>query len=182
MVHGGYINIEFARDVIMQSPEFLTTQENIAAFLNRTYNSPLLVQDWGKPVCVVNTGHHDMAIPNITIPKFLSNVEWYLNLLNPHCSSIVWLSTTAPQTEQYFQKVNDTLLCNQGVQGILSRSHELRTKSVFVDVFEASRSWPHRDNIHMDSVWYAKLGQLLTDFSTTKCSLETAEPTFGSPL
>lgn len=172
VVHGGYITIEFARDVEMQSPEFLTTQENIAVFLDRDYNTPILVEDFGKPVCVVNTGHHDVVIPKITRSMFLSNVEWYLTLLNPQCESIIWIATTAPLSitaGKYFQTVNQTQSWNAGVKEILARTPKLLPKAVFVDVFEASRSWPHNDNIHMNDAWYAHLGRFINDVITTKC-------------
>jgi hypothetical protein len=169
MVYGGYIGIKFARDVEMQSPEFTTTQENIAAFIDRNYNTPMLVEDWGKPVCVVNTGIHDVLIPHITTAKFLSNVEWYLSLLSQQCEYIIWIATTAPETDQRVQKISQTQSWNVGVKNILSRTPELLHKIAFVDVFEASRSWPHRDNIHMDSAWYEQLGRLISDVSTTTC-------------
>jgi len=38
--------MEFARDTEIQTPEFRTTQENIAAYVCRTWNTPEMFQDW----------------------------------------------------------------------------------------------------------------------------------------
>ena len=170
MVHGGYVNVEFARDVEMQSSEFGTTQENIAAFLDRTYNQPELVQDFGRPICVVNAGHHDATIPNITKEKFLTNVEWYLNLLRPQCESIIWIASTAPMTDEFVQTLNLTKAWNDGVRELLEQSSPvLRAKTAFVDGFESSRRFPHRDNIHMGWEWYQRLATLIQDVTTAQC-------------
>ncbi|GKZ00277.1 hypothetical protein MPSEU_000980600 [Mayamaea pseudoterrestris] len=111
IVYGGFLKVEFARDVEMQSSAYTTTQENIAAFVNASYNSPGLVRDWGKPICLISTAHHDAAIPNVTRGVYLSNIEWYIRILYPHCESIIWLGATAPlQTvpDLYPQTINQT--------------------------------------------------------------------------
>ena len=84
--YGGYFAVEFARDVELQSPEFGTTQEIMAAYLKRQYNKEALVKDFGLPICILTAGIHDMKIPNITTSKFLVNVNWYLDVLKPECS------------------------------------------------------------------------------------------------
>ena len=57
-VYGGYFSHDFARDVELQTAEFLYTQENYAAFIDRTWNTQELLQDWGKPICVIRNGMH----------------------------------------------------------------------------------------------------------------------------
>jgi hypothetical protein len=52
LVYGGYVSISFARSVEIQTPQYATTQENIASFLSESWISkgPLL-DDWGLPIC-----------------------------------------------------------------------------------------------------------------------------------
>jgi len=168
-VHGGYIPVQFARDVVLQTPEFGTTQENVALFLNRTYNRPELVQDFGRPICVVSAGHHDAAIPGITKEKFLTNVGWYLNMLDLQCESFIWIATTATKTDEFAQKRNLTEIWNDGVLGLLEQSPILRGKVVFVDGFEASTRCPHQDNVHMSKEWYQRLASLIQNVATAPC-------------
>eukprot|EP00977_Amphora_coffeiformis_P026313 scaffold25467_cov92-Amphora_coffeaeformis.AAC.1 len=66
LIYAGYIGVEFARDVELQTPQFSTTQENVASFLNRTWNTKEMLKIYEKPTCVVNTGHHDAIIGNLT--------------------------------------------------------------------------------------------------------------------
>ncbi len=70
--YGGYISIEFARDVEIQTPKYSTTQENIAHYLHTSWNKPgsPLVKQWGLPICVINTSAHDTMIVDITIERF----------------------------------------------------------------------------------------------------------------
>jgi hypothetical protein len=52
LVYGGYFSIEFARDVEIQTPQYKTTQENIALFLSESWSSKgALLDDWGLPIC-----------------------------------------------------------------------------------------------------------------------------------
>mmetsp|Transcript_45004 Transcript_45004/g.108831 ORF Transcript_45004/g.108831 Transcript_45004/m.108831 type:complete len:154 (+) Transcript_45004:364-825(+) len=153
----------------MQSPEFGTTQENVVLFLNRTYNRPELVQDFGRPICVVSAGHHDAAIPGITKEKFLTNVGWYLNMLDLQCESFIWIATTATKTDEFAQKRNLTEIWNDGVLGLLEQSPILRGKVVFVDGFEASTRCPHQDNVHMSKEWYQRLASLIQNVATAPC-------------
>ena len=112
-LHGGYFAMPFTRDVVIQTPEARTTQENIVSYIQRQQleNQPAL--------CVVRVGLHDMALPNMTVSKFVTNVQWYLNLLlfsngaapptTPNnnnnnknknfgvCFHVIWLQNTAPQ-------------------------------------------------------------------------------------
>mmetsp|Transcript_45989 Transcript_45989/g.68448 ORF Transcript_45989/g.68448 Transcript_45989/m.68448 type:complete len:409 (-) Transcript_45989:334-1560(-) len=191
IVHGGFIGVEFARDVEIQSSRYRTTQENIAAFLRNEYNQESLVEDWGRPICVINTGHHDVMIPNITKSRYVENVRWYLQLMAPQCSHIFWLETTSPRGDsEYIQSRNRTKAWNQGVKQMLSEETQsiilanmdqeqhqeepqgrplLRSKVAYVEVFDASVSYPHNDNIHMDPSWYRSLADMFLEVGSTRC-------------
>jgi hypothetical protein len=173
IVYGGFIKAEFARDVEMQSAEFITSQENIAAFINTAYNSKGLVRDWGKPVCLASTAHHDAAIPNITQEIYLTNVEWYIRVLKPHCEYIIWLGATAPADVipgEYPQTLNLTRDWNTGVRELLERKTDLN--AVFVDIFVASQQdGAHRpdDNLHLAYAWYSAMASFFWSVMSTKC-------------
>lgn len=165
---GGYINVEFARDVILQTNHHNTSQENIALFLNREYNSAELVEAFGKPYCVINTGHHDVLVDGITMKQFVQNVQWYLNLLQPECHRILWVSSTAPLTDMYAQKLQLTLDWNEAVREMLAEEPigDLNGKQQvipFLDVFSASIEHEHRDNLHMSQDWYQSLANFIGD-------------------
>ena len=101
MVYGGYFMIEFAKDVELQSSRYRTTQENIAWYMEENYNKPKLVEEWGKPICVILTGFHDMILlikapDHYNMERFVENVEWYLIIMKEQCSHIVWMTNTAP--------------------------------------------------------------------------------------
>jgi hypothetical protein len=159
--NGGYINVEFARDVILQTQYHNTSQENIALFLHRDYNTPALVEAFGKPYCFVNTGHHDVAIKGTTKEVFVENVEWYLRLLQPECNHIVWVSANAPTDDSYAQKISTTLEWNEAIREMLANQTDLPVS--FLDVYNASLHFAHRDNIHMSEEWYKALADFMGD-------------------
>jgi hypothetical protein len=158
--YGGYFSVEFSRDVELQTPEFRTTQENVAAYISKTFNTDALVEDFGKPICVANTGVHDAMIPNITLAKYVTNVEWYLHLLKAQCRHVIWISTTAPATNKFIQTSKQTKEWDAAVKQMISASTTLRPVTSFVDVFSASARTKHADNIHMTQQWYNALGNL----------------------
>jgi hypothetical protein len=161
--YGGLISMEFARDVEIQSPNFGTSQENIALlFLNSTqWNQDLISSAFGPTACIIGTGIHDIALPNITLSRYIDNVKWYLRLLHPTCGHIIWVANTAPAASTqhlYTQGFNRTLEWNTAVRYMLESTTDFMHKSSFVDVFNASINFPHVDNIHMSSTWYNALG------------------------
>jgi hypothetical protein len=158
---GGFINLEFARDVTLQTAYYTTTQENIALFMHHNYNTPSLLEAFGKPYCFVNTGHHDAAIEAMTKEVFVENVEWYLRLLQPECHRIIWISTTSPRDDSQVQHINSTLEWSKAVREMLANQTDLPV--AFVDVFHASVSASHEDNIHMSKGWYSALANFLGD-------------------
>ena len=91
------ISMEFAKDVELQTPEFQTsTQENIAAYIDRVWNTAELLKDWGKSVCVLSAGNHDMVIANITTTvEYIQNVKFMLtNIMDSCCVHMIWLRNT----------------------------------------------------------------------------------------
>jgi len=169
LVYGGYMAIEFARDVEIQTPRYSTTQENIASYLSVTWNKPgsPLVQDWGLPICVINSGSHDAKIRRITVDAFKENVKWYLNTFRTQCSHFIWLTNTAPQHDDKSRYAQTSILMHNydsvGVKDMVAKSRTLKSMTSIVNVFNASQTWPHSDNIHMNNDWYVRLGALFTD-------------------
>ena len=161
------MTIEFAKDVEMQSPEYLTTQENIMHYIQREWNTLELVHDFGKPICFVNAGTHDSAVGGITRDKFLENVQWYIGLLRMACSQVFWIATVSPLQETPEpgrpQTINVTRSWNDGIRQLISTSDEytLDPFVAYIDVWEASRLMPHYDNVHMGAQYYASLASLL---------------------
>jgi hypothetical protein len=147
LVYGSFFGVEFARDAEMQSTLFQTTQENIAYYLNKTWNSHEALQIWEKPTCIVNSGSHDIGIRAITRDLFVSNVKWYTSLLAEQCDTIIWIATTSPRSDdENIQSKGATLSWNSGVQKMLEETPVLQDKSAFIDVFEPSITYEHVDN------------------------------------
>lgn len=163
-VYGGYFSQDFAKDVEVQTPELLHTQENYAAFIDRTWNTKELLQDWDKPICVIRNGMHDVAFlkdENIHDfhAKYKNNVQWLLQQYLPVCKHIIWLGNTANGNEK-----NTTLYPNQGYMQTMENMKqmdinvkntiqelpmELQARMSFIDVHDASLFYPHIDFIHM---------------------------------
>ena len=165
LTYGGYMGIEFARDVEIQTPTYSTTQENIAEYLRHSWNDPTsplqVMKDWGLPICVINTGNHDAMLPDITLEDFIKNVKWYLNIYRYQCAHIIWLSNTAPAIDNtnYVQTQQLMVQYDNAVKDLIANTRSLRRMMSYINVFDASTKWPHADHIHMDNDWYARLGQ-----------------------
>jgi hypothetical protein len=166
---GGYLSVEYARDVEIQSTSHHTTQENFAHYLDTQWNTNDMVRDLGRPVCVVSTGVHDAKLLQINDEVYLGNVRSYLRLLAQQCAHVVWLGNTSPETNNYAQKIERTQRWNLAVLDLLQNNDEFwnndnnimsPSSSSFVDVFEASTAVPHADNIHMNHNWYDDLGTM----------------------
>ena len=52
-MYGGYIAQSFMKDVMLQTSKFRYTQQTIADWIDTNYNNPALVDEWGKPICIV---------------------------------------------------------------------------------------------------------------------------------
>lgn len=159
-LYGGYISLEFARDVEIQTPEFPTTQENLAAYIERVWNSPGLLQEWGKPICVLNAGLHDAAIPNITTEIYLRNVKFMFTHLMRACEVIIWLGTSSPDVEsEYVQTPALMKTWNYALQNMIESEETFRAAISFIDIHDASFVYPHVDNVHLHKKWYQLLGE-----------------------
>ena len=130
------------------------------------------MEAFGKPDCFVSVGFHDILVPSVTLDVYLENIEWYLRLLQPHCSQIIWISMTAPRSNHYLQTKAKTLTWNEGARqslakrfsGNSNKDNSYNHKPIaFVDVYHASNGFPSRDNIHMSPEWYEALGNFLGD-------------------
>ena len=169
-MYGGYFSVEFARDVEIQTPEFKTSQENIAWFIHSHYNSdPWFLNHFGgHPVCVASAGIHDLAVPHNTQQQFVANVEWFLHVLLAPCSHVIWLQNTAPlkknasQTDlPYPQNQVNMRQWNEAVHYHLNASQTLpKERLTIIDPFDASIDYPHNDNVHLITEWYKALGML----------------------
>jgi hypothetical protein len=152
--HGGYLYTEFARDVVWQSERYNTTQENTADLLRDS-----LIQ-YPNTTCVMAAGLHDMeiAIPH-DLAKFLHNVQWYLSLYIHHvCQHVVWLANASPMTDNYTQTIARTYEWNEGVMHMLHANFPDTT--TFIDLWAASQTWEHNNNLHMDHHWNIHLTNL----------------------
>lgn len=184
-LHGGYFAMPFARDVVLQSPDARTTQENIVAYIEKEQ------REKRAAVCVVRVGLHDMALPNMTFSKFVANVRWYLELLlfsntgNNNlgvCFHVIWLQNTAPRWKddgdipsgspphhiQTIQRVRDYDVAVRDMisSSLLSGGGKLQDYVTAVDTFEASKTWTHSDNIHLTSDWNRALGIFFVKVAT----------------
>ncbi|CAB9514660.1 expressed unknown protein [Seminavis robusta] len=190
MIYGGYFSIEFARDVELQSTQFQTTQENVAQFMQNHFNGPISLQTsfGGKPICVVSAGIHDMAIANMSASNFVGIVDWYLELLQQQCDSIVWLQNAAPQrhsgtdpfakfAKQHWVSVEEW---NRAVHQHFNDTTALDNSRILVmDVFEASKEWPfdtEDDNIHKSTDWYRKLATFFKEMAQKTVSIPDTLP------
>ena len=170
IIYGGYFSLEFAKDVELQSSFYKTSQENVVHFVSRTWNAPQMLSDFGKPVCVVATGLHDINLGNLTQTQFLKNVRWYLGLLRKTCDHIIWLTNIAPLAKlgRYAQTKSKVRLWNEGVEDLLSKPEYISNNFSVMDVFNASLDWPHKnedDNLHMDTAWYRHLAGFFVTLS-----------------
>ena len=154
------MTMEFARDTEIQTPEFRTTQENIAAYIGRTWNTPEMLQDWGKPICIIGAGNHDLLLDGITTPDFVQNVKFMLTTMMPVCEHMIWLgNTTNGRKSEYPQTMKQMKSWDRAVKEMLESEPKLHGMMSFLDVIDASLTFPHADYIHMDDSWYMQLGQ-----------------------
>lgn len=161
--YGGYISMEFARDVEMQTPEFVTTQENLAAYIDRVWNTPDMIQEWGKPICVISAGIHDVAIVELPLADYVKNVNFLLTNFLSVCEHIIWLGNTAPRNDDshHRQKVGIMRTWDDAVRGVIDKEAKFSDRMSFIDVYDASLKRHHIDHIHMGGQWYQQLGNNL---------------------
>lgn len=179
-LYGGYFAMTFARDVILQTPKYRTTQENILDYIDQHFGHAASRE---PSICVVRTGLHDMALPNMTLSIYAANVQRLLELLlTKECFHILWLQNTAPLWEtaediptglppHHCQTVERVRAYDQGGVASLqalstSTDPRFRDSITTIDVFEASKEWEHADNIHLTSDWNRALGMFFVKLAT----------------
>jgi len=163
--YGGYITMEFARDKEIQTPQFSTTQENVGHYISTIWNTPDLLGEWGKPICVLGTGNHDILLDAITTKDFIQNVFFMLKTMQQSCSHMVWLGNTCNGREsEYPQTMKQMKVWDRAVMELIESNPDLLNMMTYLDVLDASLTFPHADFIHMDDHWYNELGKFFISF------------------
>ena len=163
-LYGGYISMEFAQDIELQTPEYLTTQENLGAYIHRFWNTFSMVKEFGKPVCVLSAGIHETMIEGIQEDDYVKNVEFMLKQFTAVCDHIIWLGNTSPMSvdESVYDQTRDKMKSwDSAVEELIASKPQFFHVMSFVDVHDASLTWQHGDNIHMKDDWYQRLGNNL---------------------
>jgi hypothetical protein len=155
--HGGYVYTEFVRDVVWQSRHYNTTQENTAALLHD--GSGL----YPNTACVMAAGYHDIEADagHDNMGRYVRNVNWYLSLyLDQVCHHIVWLANAAPASNNFTQSIARVQEWNEAVRHELTQSEKFQQSTTYLDIWSASFTGNHIDNLHMDGTWNIQLAQL----------------------
>jgi len=164
------MTMEFARDTEMQTPEFQTTQESTASYLAKVWNTPDMIETWGKPICVIGAGNHDVMLSSITTEDFVQNVMFMLKTMMHECEYMIWLGNTSNILEKKHPEFSQTkelvLKWDRAVKSMIESKPELFRMMSYIEVGESSYTHPHAvhadgrpDFIHMDADWYEQLGQ-----------------------
>lgn len=165
--------MEFAKEVELQTPEFQTKQENIAAYIDRVWNTAEeLLKDWGKAVCVLSAGNHDMVIANITTVEYIQNVKFMLTNMMDSCVHMIWLGSTADikDYQEHIQtKEKMKLMWYVSVKKMIEVEPTLHCMMSFIDFHNASLTHALEDHIHMDQNWYKLLGDPLWNYALNLC-------------
>eukprot|EP00550_Attheya_septentrionalis_P005904 CAMPEP_0198286456 /NCGR_PEP_ID=MMETSP1449-20131203/5541_1 /TAXON_ID=420275 /ORGANISM="Attheya septentrionalis, Strain CCMP2084" /LENGTH=344 /DNA_ID=CAMNT_0043984211 /DNA_START=282 /DNA_END=1316 /DNA_ORIENTATION=- len=156
-----YLPVEYASDVEQQTPYTNTTQETLAMFLaNELVDRNLTMKE---NVCIVSNGLHDQKLcANKTkeecLDMYTTNVNTYLELLEPVCGHIVWLGITPVQEDDKFLQTNEVgLKWNQAIQTLLKARG-----GFFVDTWNETLKFDHTDNIHLVRDYYKSVGKLFS--------------------
>ena len=119
LLHGGYFVMTFARDVLLQTPHYRTSQEALLLdYIANHFNLPSIQNSFGgKPICVARAGFHDMALPGANVQQFVQNVVELIQLLLQQCAHVVWLQNTAPlQPHDYYHDDNRTTTSSRRIR------------------------------------------------------------------
>eukprot|EP00538_Stauroneis_constricta_P008884 CAMPEP_0119551582 /NCGR_PEP_ID=MMETSP1352-20130426/4789_1 /TAXON_ID=265584 /ORGANISM="Stauroneis constricta, Strain CCMP1120" /LENGTH=400 /DNA_ID=CAMNT_0007597663 /DNA_START=48 /DNA_END=1250 /DNA_ORIENTATION=- len=195
-----YFAVDSARDVSLPTKTTTTTQETALRYLRKQYQgtksanttqsssaSSSTQQQDNRAICIVNTGLHDMIIPNITTRLYVHNVLDYWKLLlttdderfHPACAHLIWVSTSATMgfdkviRNDFIEEWNQALLDlfsssskRTPTQAILTASF-LRDHITIVDVYDNSLHAKHMDNVHLDpEEYYAPFSILFLNLTT----------------
>lgn len=155
-----YMGVEFARDVEMQTEleGTQTTQESITRYLK---NQKCLRHPF---FCIVNTGIHDMIVLNKDGKTFIKNLNWYLTTIQPCCKHLIWIQLSAVLDDPSRPQTNSIIkVWNTKVHKLLQGERFSNWTSI-VDPYNASLFWPHADNVHLNTSYYAALADLFSPF------------------
>ena len=148
-IEENFISVEFAKDVEMQTGASGTTQETVALYLEKKPRTDL---------CIVAAGLHDMAIPGITDTQYGNNLRWYLSLLQPHCSRMIYIGQTSVMGDPRYKQTNPRIKTWNAISSALVSNISF---AAFVDVFESSVRGKHVDNTHMHAHYYRALKRMI---------------------
>ena len=149
-----FLGVEYARDVEMQTDDTNTTQESMALFLQRQkcIQHPF--------ICVVNTGHHDMAILDPNGTTFIENTARYFTLLQPCCRHLIRIQSTSTRNEQDQPQKNSLIELWNGKVISLLQEKRFQNWTSIVDPYNISMTWSHQDNVHLSQNYYKALANL----------------------
>jgi hypothetical protein len=149
-----FLGVEYARDVEMQTDDTKTTQESMALFLRRQrcIQYPF--------ICVVNTGHHDMAILDPNGTAYIENTARYFTLLQPCCRHLIRIQSTSTLDEKDQPQKNSLIELWNGKVKALLREERFQNWTSIIDPYNISMTWPHHDNVHLDESYYKALADL----------------------
>jgi hypothetical protein len=145
--HVSYFSIEFARDVEFQTDTTSTSQETYVRYMA---GQSKLRQNKQKAICVLGSGVHDKGLytlSNITDSAYVTNVMWYLGLLQQHCEHFIWIKMTSvrweteidrtmPQRNSDMQRWNDLIVTHI--------TAEMGGTATVIDGWEASKRCARR--------------------------------------
>ena len=107
-----------------------------------------------RDVCVANVGLHEGA-KEVTTLEYTNAVETYLSLLQPHCKSIIWISTSAVKGDPKYRQNNACIQeWNQSVKRMIVTKFP---NIAYIDMYPMSTVLEmHVDNVHLSGVYYKK--------------------------
>ena len=115
--------------------------------------------------CVVNSGQHDQhrwwgVELQLSKEGYILNMKGLLEFLFPVCSHIIWIETTAPRGDkEWHQRADRTREFNTALESYLET--HFNSKVSVVRVFDKSLEAKHKDNVHLDELWYLELARTL---------------------
>ena len=146
-----YIVTDYTKDTEMQSVYANSTQETIAKYLDSKMPN--------HDVCIMSTGTRDMKLNNMTVDKYVNNVEWFISLMLPICQrGIIWVEMSSRDIGMQQQKI---LLWNQYVSNMITQRGNDKFRDKVVRLLRVMDESSHSDNTFMTLDWYQRLNSFL---------------------
>ena len=140
--------IEFARDVMLQSPQHKTTQEVFGKHMSRHPSQ----------LCVLNVGLHDLAIRNITDDQYATNVFEFINLLQG-CGHVLWQHTSSVRGDRNRSQSDIRI---EKWNSLIERYSEVDSALTgILDVYDFSKKFTRVDNVHFVTDYYVQVARAL---------------------